>query len=235
MTEPPEIRDYSATLLRVTPLLEVKLAGPEAEQGTISGHASVFAGQPGGEPDAYGDVIARSAFDRTIAAHRAAGTMPVMLWSHDQAHPIGRWLDMREDDRGLWVKGRLNLDSERGREAHAHLKGRDVGGLSIGFRLPEGGYRHQADGTRLLTEIDLAEISVCALAACRGARVTEIKSIGNRQELIDGLRSIGLPLKAAKAVAARGYVGLNTSDDDAAAAELAARIDAARRELKSLR
>jgi uncharacterized protein len=28
-----------------------------------------------------------------------------MLWQHDPAQPIGVWDEVREDARGLWVKG----------------------------------------------------------------------------------------------------------------------------------
>ena len=31
----------------------------------------------------------RGAFTRTLAEHKASGTVPIMIWSHDQAQPIG--------------------------------------------------------------------------------------------------------------------------------------------------
>jgi uncharacterized protein len=121
MTDPHHTRDISAVapLLRLAPPLEMRFVGQDAAQGVISGHASIFVGQPGGEPDSYGDVIARSSFKGTIAAHSAAGTMPPMLWSHDPAHPVGRWIEMKEDERGLYVRGQLNLQTTAGREPSA--------------------------------------------------------------------------------------------------------------------
>jgi hypothetical protein len=62
-----------------------------------------------------------------------------------------------------------------------------------------------------------------------------VRSIETRQELIDTLRAVGLPLNAAKAVAGGGWPALGGVDDEAAEADLARRIDAARHELKSLR
>ena len=65
------------------PPVEVKLAGDGT--GTLSGYASRF----GGRPDAYGDVIAPGAFSASLAQHAAAGTRPLMFWSHDPSRPIG--------------------------------------------------------------------------------------------------------------------------------------------------
>lgn len=230
MTNTPSTRDMAdCALLRITPPLEIRLDGDGADQGTISGYASTY----GPPADAYGDVIAKGAYAATLAEDRAAGTVPAMLWSHAMSEVIGRWTELREDDRGLFVRGKLNLNTTRGREAFEHLKAKDVNGLSIGFRIRPGGDKLQDDGTRLITAVDLLEVSVVALPAAKLARVHAVRSIETRQELIDGLRSMGMPLAAAKAVAGGGWPALAGADDDAVAAELARRIDAARRELKS--
>jgi phage head maturation protease len=110
------------TVLRASAPLQVKFAGSHLAEGEIEGYASTF----GGEPDSYGDIIAPGAFTASLIAHKAAGTVPVMLWSHDVKAPIGRWVELRQDDRGLYVKGQLNLETDRGRDAHAHLKAGDV-------------------------------------------------------------------------------------------------------------
>lgn len=78
------------------------------EDGTIEGYGSVF-----GVQDSYGDVVAHGAFKASLAAHKAGGTMPAMLWQHDSAVPIGVWTDMSEDDKGLKIKGRLSLRLRR--------------------------------------------------------------------------------------------------------------------------
>jgi uncharacterized protein len=238
MTKSPHTRDFSASapLLRFAPPLETRFVGQDAAHGVITGYASIFVGQPGGGPDSFGDVIARSAFKATIAAHAAAGTMPVMLWSHDPSRPVGRYTEIREDERGLFVRGQLNLQTQAGREAFEHLKARDIGGLSIGFQIAENGFQHQADGSRLLTAIDLFEISLVAMPAARVARVTEIKSIGSRQELVDALREVGLPLAAARSIAARGWPGLTgLPADEEKFDALARRIEAALAEIRAFK
>ena len=93
-------------------------AGPEAM--TFSGYGAVF-----GNVDAYGDVIAKGAFDRSIADFKASGAWPAMLSQHggwdmsaESLTPIGVWTEMREDGHGLYVEGRL-ADTPRGREMYA--------------------------------------------------------------------------------------------------------------------
>jgi HK97 family phage prohead protease len=216
------------------PPVQVKLASA-GDTGVIAGLASPF----GGQPDLYGDVVAVNAYAATIAEHKASGFMPPMLFSHDPARPIGRWLDMEERADGLHVRGQINMDSTEGREAFAHLKGRSVTGLSIGFRLPEGGYEYRADGVRVLHRIDLAEISVVALPAAPAARVAEIKSIeglGSQREYERWLhRDVGVPRAAAAKLASGGWSALAGADqDEAALNDLARRVDSALAEIRAL-
>ena len=110
-------------------LIECKLAAG-GEAGTFTGYGAVF-----GNVDAYGDVIAAGAYTDSLAAHQAKGTMPKLFWQHNADEPIGRWLDAKEDDHGLLLRGKLNMDVQRGREAHALLKAGDIDGLSIGYRI----------------------------------------------------------------------------------------------------
>ncbi|MFY7761005.1 phage major capsid protein [Aquidulcibacter sp.] len=149
--------------------LEVKLAANDVE-GTITGYASPF----GGEPDSYGDIIAKGAFAKSLANHKADNTNPLMLWQHNQAEPIGVWLDVHEDAYGLAVKGRLILDTQRGREAYALLKAGALNGLSIGFRTID--FDRRAGGGRVLKTIDLIEISPVSVPAASRARITDVKT-----------------------------------------------------------
>lgn len=223
------------TVLRASIPLQLKLAGPGAAAGQLEGYASTF----GGEPDSYGDIIAPGAFAKSLSAHNAAGTMPVMLWAHDMKAPIGRWLEMKEDARGLFVRGQLNLQTDRGKEAHEHLKAGDVGGFSIGYRVPDGGSTYNRDGTTTLNEVDLAEVSVVSIPANRNARVTEVKTDGptvlrSQAELEELLRKAGLPRGAAVKLAAGGFPALFAEpqpDQPPEIERFLARIKAATREL----
>jgi HK97 family phage prohead protease len=100
-----------------------------------------------------------------------------MLWSHNPAEIIGVWNVIREDDKGLFVRGKLITEISSGREAYERLKAGAVNGLSIGFRVLPGGETRSA-GTRILTSIDLAEISIVGLPSLGGARITDVRSHG---------------------------------------------------------
>ncbi|MEN6538702.1 MAG: HK97 family phage prohead protease [Mizugakiibacter sp.] len=148
-------------------VLSLKATG---EDGTIEGYGSVF-----GVRDNWDDIIAKGAFAATLAAHKAAGTMPAMLWQHSADHPIGVWTDMVEDEKGLYIKGQLVMDTVRGKEAHALLKAGAINGLSIGFMSKQWAYDRDTD-VRTLTEIDLWEVSLVTFPANEKARVTNVKA-----------------------------------------------------------
>ena len=187
-----------------SPGLRFKLAA-DTKTGEFSGHASTF----NGAPDSYGDIIAPGAFSETLAAHKAAGSTVPMLWAHDQSKPIGRWLEMREDATGLFVRGKCNLDTIAGREAHAHIVAGDVSGLSIGFRLKE--YSVDPDtGIWTLEAVELSEVSVVTIPANSNALIT------SKADLVDVLvKKAGLPRAAAAKVAAGGFSALSTKTEDA--------------------
>lgn len=138
------------------------------EAGTIAGYAAVW-----GRADSFGDVLVRGAFAASLAQHKAAGTTPLMLWSHDPANPIGVWDSIVEDARGLRVAGRLVLDSTAGRDAYALLRAGAWSGLSIGFRTVRA--TATAKGRRV-EAVDLAEISGVTRPAQPAARITEVRS-----------------------------------------------------------
>lgn len=158
-----EITRNSAAVLDVKAL--------DDKSGEFEGYASTF----GGEPDSYGDVIAAGAFAQSLADHATKGTMPKMFWQHDSREPIGRWQQTKEDARGLWVKGQLNMAVRRGQEAYAHLKAGDIDGLSIGYRIKEYSINEDT-GVWTLLRLDLKEISVVSIGANENATIVSVKS-----------------------------------------------------------
>jgi HK97 family phage prohead protease len=197
---------------RLSPVFEFRAAGAEAS-GTFRGYASTF----NGPQDSYGDVIAPGAFSASLATHKAAGSLPAMLWHHDPSEPIGRFLELREDRAGLAVTGKLTLGTRRGAEAHALMKD-DALGLSIGFRIASGGSTFDA-GRRVLKAVDLVEISAVSLPANPAARVTSVKSgmperPGSIRDLEAALRDLGYSNREAKRLAAGGWRALAHDDSD---------------------
>lgn len=135
------------------------------DDAVIQGYASRF-----GEVDQGGDCVARGAYAASINGLRANGQRVKMLWQHDPAQPIGVWDEVREDATGLWVKGRLLESTIKGREAAALIAAGALDGLSIGFRTIKA---HKNDaGQRVLTELDLWEVSVVTFPMQASARVS---------------------------------------------------------------
>jgi uncharacterized protein len=135
--------------------------------GTFSGYASLF-----GEVDLGRDAIERGAFAASIDKRGAGGVR--MLFQHDPAEVIGRWTVLREDDRGLYVEGKLATDVERAREVLALMKAGALDGLSIGFRAVKTRADRKA-GVRRILEADLWEISVVTFPMLPTARVSNVK------------------------------------------------------------
>jgi HK97 family phage prohead protease len=164
--------------------------------GFVEGYGSVF-----GNRDSYGDIVEAGAFADTIRSRK-----PKMLWQHNMADPIGVWDEVMEDDRGLRVKGRLAMNTTRGKEACELVQMGAIDGLSIGFRT----VRDEIEGAvRKLKEIDLYEVSFVTMPANAAATITDIRSMSDAPEVERAIRAaLGLSRKEAKAFMARGMAGL---------------------------
>ncbi len=139
--------------------------GITVEGGTeISGYASLF-----GAADQGGDIVRKGAYAASLATGSKAGRRIKMLWQHDPGQPIGVWDEVREDARGLWVKGRILDSVARGREAAALIAAGAIDGLSIGYRTVRAA-KNDA-GQRMLTELDLWEVSLVTFPMLPTARV----------------------------------------------------------------
>jgi hypothetical protein len=166
---------------KTAPVLEIKSL---KENGEFEGYGSTF----GGEPDAYGDVIAPGAYTESLARHKAKGTMPKLFWQHNSDEPIGKWLDANEDNHGLLMQGKLNMDVQRGREAYALLKAGDIDGLSIGYRIKEYSVDTES-GVWTLEKLDLVEVSIVSVGANENAVVQSVKAAKAAHDLTEKLKA----------------------------------------------
>jgi HK97 family phage prohead protease len=140
--------------------------------GVFVGYASLF-----GIRDNMGDVVMPGAFAASLARKGCDNIR--MLFQHNPAEPIGAWIEMRENDRGLYVRGRLDCNVQRGRELLSLLEGGGLDGLSIGFKTLRAG-RDRMTGARLLHEVDLWEISLVTFPMLGEARVSDVKNAAER-------------------------------------------------------
>ena len=141
------------------------------EAGVFEGYAAVF-----GNEDLGGDVIEPGAFKKTLKENP---TLPI-LWQHDVREPIGVTLEAYEDGKGLRVRGQLNLETSRGREAYALLKQGALRGLSIGYDTIKEVWH---GSVRRLKEVRLWEWSLVTFPMNPKAQVTAVKAVVPFQDL----------------------------------------------------
>ena len=135
--------------------------------GSFSGYASRF-----GVVDLGRDLVLPGAFAQSLRERGPRGIK--LLFQHDPAEPIGVWLELREDGFGLFARGRVLPEVERGREVLALMRAGAIDGLSIGFRAVEG-RTDPKSGVRRLHRVDLWEIWVVTFPMLPEARVSAVK------------------------------------------------------------
>ena len=159
---------------RISFAFELKAAD---EAGVFDGYASVF-----GNKDQGGDIVERGAFAKTLKGRGVRGIK--MLADHDSTKRVGVWEEMREDESGLYVRGRLLTEKSIGKDAYIDLKSGALDGLSIGGRT----VADAMDGrkrARVIKEFDLYEISLVSFPMNEQARVSSVKSLD-----VDVIRAI---------------------------------------------
>lgn len=141
--------------------VEIKAALAVSDQGEITGNAWPF-----GSADSIGDIITKGAFGTILP------DLPI-LYQHNPADLVGTWLEAKETEAGLEVKGQLHLDHPRARSVRAMLKSGLVSGLSIGFRTKASTKQGR---NRIISALDLAEISLVRDPSHPRARISSAKS-----------------------------------------------------------
>ena len=129
------------------------------EAPVIEGYASLF-----GVEDLMGDVVRAGAFTRTLAR----GGDVRMLLSHVGGRTAGRWTTMREDGRGLFMRGLVTDETAAGQAALRLIGERTLSGLSIGFIARD--WSPRVVRGRELREIELREVSLVTAPMLPGAR-----------------------------------------------------------------
>ena len=143
-------------------------------------------------------IIERGAFVATI---RDNGHRVKLLWQHKDDEPIGRPVEMRENQDGLFIKGKI-ADTPRGREAMGLLSEGVIDEMSIGFDPVKHDYRDgQHRRIRHITHLRLWEVSLVTWGANPNARVTGVMPNPDAHRRAD---SPSLRLMDAQLWAARG-------------------------------
>ena len=142
--------------------------GETAETGTFTGYAASY-----GNTDRQGDAIMPGAF----AATTRDGAQVPILWNHDANTPgnvIGRTTSATEDPHGLLITARLDLGNPVAAEAYRLLRNGTVRSMSVGMIAKRADA--MPDGTRLIREAELLEISITPTPANPQAEIITVKS-----------------------------------------------------------
>lgn len=205
------------TTHRMSVDFEVKAV--DGPTGELKGYGAVF-----GNRDRGGDIIEPGAFTESLAQLNASGMVPNMFLGHDPDRPVGDWLTVREDAKGLWVEGELwipggkacedrgRFPTEDAKAAWNMMSNRSTRGLSIGYTVAKGGaYYDEEKNAVVLKKLDLLEISPVGIPMNPLATPTSVKSthIPCERDLEHALkRSCGLTNAQAKRLLSGGYSSL---------------------------
>lgn len=167
------------------------------QEGEFEGYGSVF-----GVVDSYGEVVDKGAFTESLAKFG----MPKLLLQHYSNSVAGIYLECREDEKGLYVKGQLNLEVQAARETYALLKQGALNGLSIGFRTLEETINKETGAVHLV-RVRLYEVSIVTFPANEAATISGVKA--EAPDTIRGfegiLREAGYSSEDAKYIAVNGF------------------------------
>ena len=165
-----DIEEYIAEAEHKSETLDVAFEyKADEEEGTFSGYGSIF-----GNKDLGNDIVVEGAFAKSIGRKGAKAVK--LLYQHRQDEPIGVFDEITEDRRGLKVKGRLAMGTQRGREVYELMKMGALDGLSIGYRVEPKYVDYDEKGkTRRLKSVDLMEISAVTFPMNPRARVQAVK------------------------------------------------------------
>lgn len=141
----------------------------DAETGEFTCYGNVK-----GNVDHALDKTMNGAYLDSIKAHKVAGTMPQMFWMH-KSHdlPVGVWLDMEEDAKGLKMRGRLSKTA-LGSDIEILAKDGALNMFSIGYWVEDEKWNNE--GFNELHKIHVTEVSWVTRACNEESVLLDIKS-----------------------------------------------------------
>ena len=139
------------------------------EDGSFEGYASVF-----NNKDLGNDVIRKGSFLKTLKEKKPKQIK--LLYQHKTDEPIGVVDSIEEDSKGLKIKGRLAMGTQKGKEVYELMKMGALDAMSIGYKLQPDGYKYDdKNKRRVIKEVDLMEISMVTFPMNPKAKITKVK------------------------------------------------------------
>ena len=171
-------------------------------EGEFYGYASVF-----GNKDSDGDIVVPGAYARTLAEWKSKGNPIPLLWGHVTSDPdfnVGEIVSAEEDDRGLKVHGRIDMESPKGPQTYRLLKSGRVNNMSFAYAVTKGAFSAEKSAYEI-KDVDLFEVSIVPIGA---NALTEILAVKTATEAL---------AKAGRALSAKNLAAINTAIEQAEA------------------
>lgn len=135
----------------------------------IEGYASTV------DRDRQGDVIPMKAWNEGLSNYLKN---PIILAYHNHQMPIGKMVEHKVTDQGLWV--RAQIPQEVG-DVYKLIKKGILSAFSVGFRVRDADY-DSASESFLIKELELHEISVVSVPANQNTLFSLAKAFDNATE-----------------------------------------------------
>jgi len=136
---------------------------------SIAGYASTT------DIDRHGDVIPASVWEAGIQNYLKN---PIILAYHDHCEPVGKMVEHKVDEKGLWVKARISAAAE---DVFNLVKDGVLTAFSVGFRIMDAEYNSAAE-VFIVKELELHEISVVSVPANQNTLFSLAKSFETDDE-----------------------------------------------------
>lgn len=161
------------------------------DDNIIEGYGAFF-----NNVDSHREKIQRGAFAKTIKENK---NRIKYLWQHDMREPIGKILEIYEDEKGLYLKAKIS-ETDTGKKAMQLVRDGILNEMSIGFETIKDDYETQKN-IRTLKEIKLYEVSLVTLASNPMAQVTAYKDFNDTIE--QNFDKLNMELKQGRVISKR--------------------------------
>lgn len=143
----------------------------EGEEGIFSGYICLW-----DQIDSYRTKFAKGAFAKTIK-----NNFEKIKVFYDHEKLIGKPLEMREDEKGVFVRGQVNLNTTAGSDVWQFLKDGTLDGLSFRFRATRPDKFE--NGVRVIQEVEVREFGPVNFQAGERSLITELRAATFDQNL----------------------------------------------------
>jgi len=190
---------------------EIKEFEQDDEFFYFKGYASTF-----GNVDRGGDRVIAGAFAESLRDIKAAGELLPVIWQHDTRSPLGVYVEMYEDAKGLFMHGKMPRgDTFVAGRVIPQMKVGSVRKMSIGYSTVEESW----DGDiRDLKKLLLWETSLVTIPMNNEANITGMKSIDELKDVdertMEAMFRSGVPFSQAAAKMLVSAVKLKFHRDD---------------------